>query len=96
MKLLFLHKRKSVSVILFLTLMLKDCKLKNIFENLKCNHEGCHTEDVYFKERMIKSKEAKPYSKEEKVNEITMKHKMISRKKASKHKKHFKSDNKHK
>ena len=52
--------------------MLKDCKLKNIFENLKCNHEGCHTEDVYFKE------------------------KMINRKKASKHKKHFNSDNKHK
>lgn len=68
--------------------------MKNIFENLKCNHEGCHIEDVYFKEEMIKSKEAKPYSKEEKANEITRKHKMINRKKASKHEKHFNSDNK--
>lgn len=45
---------------------------------------------------MIKSKEAKPYSKEEKANEITRKHKMINRKKASKHEKHYNSDNKQK
>lgn len=50
--------------------------MKNIFENLKCNHEDYHIGDVYFKkEEKIKSKETKAYSKEEKANETTMKHK---------------------
>lgn len=45
-----------------------------------------YRKDVYFKEKMIKSQRKLSHTaKREKANEITMKHKMINRKKASKH-----------